>query len=245
MQKTRNFPARSKFPWQYHPAIPIQVIYIVQYQHTTTSLCNINIIPQYKHNTTSSCNIISMNFKKALSLVRLVSRVNVYKLGLTRYIQLQTKNSIDRNLLLIENNYYSFKKRLWLAGDYLASNQSFRSTWLSTRKPRWMLTLQKVASINPKFCQFKNNITNIIGIDKHTTTQYNIILQYQHNASSFYNININTTLICNINTTQHHSAISTQQNIAMQYLHNKALYIKRYLHKTTSSFKMDKTHLRP
>ena len=53
-----------------------------------------------------------MNFKKALSLVRLVSRVNVYKLGLTRYIQLQTKNSIDRNLLLIENNYYSFKKRL-------------------------------------------------------------------------------------------------------------------------------------
>ena len=203
MQKTRNFPARSKFPWQYHPAIPIQDIYILQYQHTTTSLCNINIIPQYKHNTTSSCNIISMNFKKALSLVRLVSRVNVYKLGLTRYIQLQTKNSIDRNLLLIENNYYSFKKRLWLAGDYLASNQSFRSTWLSTRKPRWMLTLQTVASINPKFCQFKNNITNIIGIDKHTTTQYNIILQYQHNASSFYNININTTLCCNINTTQH------------------------------------------
>ena len=70
MQRKGNFPAPSEFPWQHHPAIPIQHSIILQYQHNTVSSCNTNttqyhpakptqhsIILQYLYNTTSFCNI--------------------------------------------------------------------------------------------------------------------------------------------------------------------------------------------
>ena len=63
MQRTGNFPARSKFPWQYHPAIPTQQFHtaistqhniIIQYQHYSAVSTRDNNIFQYWHNTPSS-----------------------------------------------------------------------------------------------------------------------------------------------------------------------------------------------
>ena len=78
MQRTGNFPVRSKFPWQYHPAIPTQQFHTAistQHHHPISTLfCSIytrqqhlsiltqhtivittwtqyNIVLRYKHNT--------------------------------------------------------------------------------------------------------------------------------------------------------------------------------------------------
>ena len=81
MQRKGNFPAPSEFPWQHHPAIPIQHSIILQYQHNTVSSCNTNttqyhpakptqhsIILQYQHNTVSSCKTNTTQYHSAISI---------------------------------------------------------------------------------------------------------------------------------------------------------------------------------
>ena len=57
MQRTGNFPVRSEFPWQYHPAIPTQHRIILQYQHNTVSSCNTNTTQHHHPISTLFCSI--------------------------------------------------------------------------------------------------------------------------------------------------------------------------------------------
>ena len=68
MQRTRNFPAQSEFPWQHHPAITTQHRIILQYQHHPAISTHHNIILQYQHHIASSNNIKTMTSIKEFQI---------------------------------------------------------------------------------------------------------------------------------------------------------------------------------